>query len=154
MNRYIAVIVAVALGVLAPSAAAAQSPASYRAQLNRVCRSYTPKLRRDSEKMRQAANAKNAEAYGAALGHAIRLILTQDAYIERAPVPVAMRAQMKPILQLFRTADSYLRSAVRRGINHDVRGMLVEFNKVAKLTPALNRRLDRAGLRDCGSNQT
>jgi hypothetical protein len=104
--------------------------------------------------MRQAANAKNAEAYGAALGHAIRLILTQDAYIERAPVPVAMRAQMKPILQLFRTADSYLRSAVRRGINHDVRGMLVEFNKVAKLTPALNRRLDRAGLRDCGSNQT
>ena len=154
MNRYLAVVVAIALGVVAPSAAAAQSPTSYRAQLNRVCRSYTPKLKRDSQKMRQAANAKDAEAFGAALGHAIRLILTQDAYIEKAPVPVSMRAQMKPILQLFRTADGHLRSAVRLGIKHDVRGMLAEFNKVAKLTPSLNRRLDRAGLRDCGSNQT
>jgi hypothetical protein len=154
MNRYVAVIVAIALGIVAPSAAAAQSPTSYRAQLNRVCRSYTPKLKRDSEKMRKAANARDAEAYGAALGHAIRLVLAQDAYIENAPIPVAMRAEMKPILQLFRTADSHLRSAVRLGIKHDVRGMLAEFNKVAKLTPSLNRRLDRAGLRDCGSNQT
>jgi hypothetical protein len=154
MNRYLAVIVALALGAVAPSAAAAQSPSGYRAQLNRVCRSYTPKLKRDSAKMRKAANARDAEAFGAALGHAIRLILTQDAYIENAPVPTAMRAEMKPILQLFRTADGHLRRAVRLGISHDVRGMLAEFNQVAKLTPSLNRRLDRAGLRDCGSNQT
>jgi hypothetical protein len=154
MNRYAAVIVALALGVAAPAAAAAPSPTSYRAQLNRVCRGYTPKLKRDSEKMKEAASAGDANAFGAALVHAVRLILAQDAYIEKASVPVAMRAQMKPIVQLLKTADGHLRRAMSLGIQRDVRGMLAEFNKVGKLSAPLNRRLDRAGLRDCGSNQS
>ena len=51
MKIYAAVIVTVALGVVAPSAASAQTPAGYRAQLNGLCRSYTPKFRADRKAM-------------------------------------------------------------------------------------------------------
>ena len=67
MNRYLAVVVAIALGVVAPSAAAAQSPTSYRAQLNRICRSYTPKLKADQQTMQAALKAQHAKVFGAAL---------------------------------------------------------------------------------------
>jgi hypothetical protein len=46
MKLYLAVIATAALGVVAPSMAAAQSPAAYRAQLNRHCRTFTPKFKR------------------------------------------------------------------------------------------------------------
>ena len=155
MNRYATVLVVVAaLALGAQSAAAAPTPSSYRAQLNRLCRSYTPKLKQDAEKMRQALTAKQPRAFGLALAHSIRLTLAQDAAIEKAPVPSAMRAQMRPILRLFRTADGHLRRAAQFGSNGNVRGVLGELQQVAKLSPPLNRRLDRAGLRDCGSNQT
>jgi hypothetical protein len=154
MNRYVTALVIAALALGSQSAAAAPSPASYRAQLNRLCRSYTPKLKRDAEKMRQALTAKQPREFGLALAHSIRLTLAQDAAIEKAPVPVAMRAQMKPILRLFRTADGHLRRAAQFGSKGNVRGVLGELQQIAKLSPPLNRRLDRAGLRDCGSNQT
>ena len=90
----------------------------------------------------------------AALADLMRLTLEQDARIRRTPVPPALRAQMAPILRLFRIADTHVRRAATYGSNGNVRGVLAELQQVAKITPELNRRLDRAGLRDCGSNQT
>jgi hypothetical protein len=153
MKSSVVLLVIAALVLAAPVAAAAPSPSSYRAQLNRLCRSYTPKLKRDAQKMREALKANDANAFGVALAHMIRLTLAQDAAIVQTPVPAAMRAQMKPILGLFRAADVHLRRAAKFGSTGNVRGVLAELQRTSKLTPELNRRLDRAGLRDCGSNQ-
>ena len=154
MKLYVAVIVTVALGVVAPSAASAQTPAGYRAQLNGLCRGYTPKFRADQKVMQKATRAKDWKAFGYALGHYLALALAQDRQIESTPVPSAMRTQMTPILRLLRTADGHARLALRNAVMGDSRGMVAELDKISKLTQPLNARLDRAGLRDCGSNQS
>jgi hypothetical protein len=154
MKLFVAIILTAALGVVAPSAASAQTPAGYRAQLNRLCRGYTPKLRADEKAMQKAAKAKDGKAYGYALGHYLALALAEDRQIESTPVPAAMRRQMTPILRLFRTADGHIRTALRKAATGDTRGMLAKLAEIAKLAGPLNARLDRAGLRDCGSNQS
>jgi len=65
-----------------------------------------------------------------------------------------MRAQMTPILRLLRTADGHARLALRKGAMGDGPGMIAELDKISKLAQPLDGRLDRAGLRDCGSNQS
>ena len=154
MKLYAAVIVTLALGVVAPSAASAQTPAGYRAQLNGLCRGYTPKFRADRKAMQKATKAKDWKAFGYALGHYLALALAQDRQIESTPVPSAMRTQMTPILRLLRTADGHARLALRKGAMGDSRGMVAELDKISKLAQPLDGRLDRAGLRDCGSNQS
>jgi hypothetical protein len=154
MRRSLVLVIVVALSFGASTAAAAPTPSTYRAQLNRLCRSYTPKLRRDAQDMRRALKVNDAADFGLALAHMMRLTLAQDAAIARTPVPAAMRAQMTPILRLFRMADVHIRRAAKFGTAGNVRGVLKELQDTSKLTPELNRRLDRAGLRDCGSNQT
>jgi hypothetical protein len=154
MKLYVAVIVTVALGVVAPSAASAQTPVAYRAQLNHLCRGYTPKLRADQKAMQTAAKVKDWKAYGFALGHYLALALAQDRQIESTPVPSAMRKQMTPILRLLRKADGHARLALRKAAMGDSRGMVAELDKISTLAQPLNGRFDRAGLRDCGSNQS
>src|SRR5436190_718476 len=73
---------------------------------------------------------------------------------ERTAVPAAMRTEMTPILRVLRTADGYARLALRKAATGDSRGMIAELDRISKLTRSLNGRLDRAGLRDCGSNQS
>jgi len=153
MRGLIAVLVLAAV-VLGSQAAAAATPASYRAQLNRLCRSYTPKMKADQQTMQAALKANHAKVFGAALADLMRLTLEQDAKIARMPVPPALRTQMTPILRLFRKVDVHVRRAAAYGSKGNTRGVLSELQLTAKLTPELNRRLDRAGLRDCGSNQT
>ena len=113
MKLYAVVIITVALGVVAPSTASAQSPAGYRAQLNGLCRGYTPKFRADQKAMQKATKAKDWKAFGYALGHYLALALAQDRQIESTPVPSGMRTQMTPILRLLRTADGHARLAAR-----------------------------------------
>ena len=154
MKLYAAAILTVALGVVAPSAASAQTPAGYRAQLNGLCRSYTPKFRADRKAMQTATKAKDWKAFGYALGHYLALALAQDRRIESTPVPSAMRTQMTPILRLLRTADGHARLALHKAATGDGPGMIAELDKISKLAQPLDGRLDRAGLRDCGSNQS
>ena len=126
----------------------------YRTQLNRLCRGYTPKFRADQKAMQTAAKTNDWKAFGFALGHYLGLALAQDKQIERTSVPAAMRTQMTPILRVLRTADGYARLALRKAALGDNRGMIAELDRISKLTRSLNARLDRAGLRDCGSNQS
>ena len=135
-------------------AASVPTPAGYRAQLNRLCRSYTPKIKRLEAEMAGAQRANDPHTYGVYLGRAIALALEQDGRIERAPVPAAMRTQMAPILRQLKLADSHARLAIADALRGDGKGMLAELTKMAQIAPSLNRRLDRAGLRDCGSNQS
>ena len=81
------------------------------------------------------------------------LNLKQDAYIEKVPVPAAMQTQMGPTLRLLRTVDRHARLALLDANKKDLQGFMTEIKAIDRLVPLLNKRLDRAGLRDCGSNQ-
>ena len=153
MRFQLAVLVTAALGAVASSAALAQSPAGYRAQLNSHCRTFTPKFKQIERDLERAAKAKDLKAVAQALGRGLALNLAQDAYIERVPVPGAMRTQMAPILRLLRTLDRHARLALHNATKADGRGFMAEVNEVDRIVPTLNKRLDRAHLRDCGSNQ-
>ena len=153
MKLYLAVIATAALGVVAPSAAVAQSPAAYRAQLNRHCRTFTPKFKRIEANLKKAVSTKDPNLLAAALGLGLALNLKQDAYIEKVPVPAAMRTQMVPTLRLLRTVDRHARLALLDADKKDLQGFMTEIKEIDRLVPRLNKRLDRAGLRDCGSNQ-
>ena len=148
-------IAAVAGLVLAAAAAAATpGPAAYRSQLNALCRSYTPALKKANADLVKAEKAKNGPAAGVALGTLLRLDLAQDAKIESTPVPAALRAQMTPILSTLKTIDGHARAAIARAVAGDGAGMVAELDKISPLAKTLNKRLDAAGLRDCGSNQS
>jgi len=153
MKLYLAVIATAALGVVAPSAALAQSPSAYRAQLNRHCRTFTPKFKRIEANLKKAVSTKDPKLLAAALGLGLALNLKQDAYIEKVPVPAAMRTQMVPTLRLLMTVDRHARLALLDANKRDLQRFMTEIRKIDRLVPILNKRLDRAGLRDCGSNQ-
>jgi hypothetical protein len=68
MRFHLAVLGTASLGVVASSAAFAQSPASYRAQLNRHCRTFTPKFKRIERDIEKAAKDKDLKAVAQALG--------------------------------------------------------------------------------------
>ena len=136
MKLYAAVIVTLALGVIAPSASA-QTPAGYRAQLNGLCRGYTPKFRADRKALQKATKAKDWKAFGYALGHYLALALAQDRQIESTPVPAAMRTQMTPILRLLRTADGHARLALHEAAMGDSRGRLPSSTRPAS-SPSLS----------------
>jgi hypothetical protein len=153
MKLYLAVIATAALGVFAPSAALAQSPSAYRAQLNRHCRTFTPKFKRIEANLKKAVSTKDPKLLAAALGLGLALNLKQDAYIEKVPVPAAMRTQMGPTLRLLRTVDRHARLALLDANKKDLQRFMTEIKAIDRLVPLLNKRFDRAGLRDCGSNQ-
>jgi hypothetical protein len=153
MKIYAAIAV-LALAPAAPAAASAASPAAYRAQANRLCRSYTPKLHALEQQMRKAQQTKDWQAYGRALGRALALALQQDAVIEQAPVPPALRSQMAPIIRMLKAADAHIRRALQLSVRGDAKGFIAELRKIDKLAAPLNARFDAAGLRDCGSNQS
>jgi len=154
MRYSVALILAAAIGVATPSASSAQTPSAYRGKLNAVCRSYTPRFRADWKKMAKAAKAKDYQAYGYTLGHALLLMLKEDAAIERTPVPAPMRTQMAPILRLLMMADRHAVLALTKARGGDNKGFIAEVDALTKMTGPLNKLLDGAGLRDCGSNQS
>jgi len=153
MKLSLAVIACAALGVVAPSAAVAQSPSAYRAQLNRHCRTFTPKFKQVEANLRRAVSTKDPKLLASALGQGLALNLKQDAYIERVPVPAAMHAQMVPTLRLLRAVDKHARLALLDANTRNIQGFMAEVKAIERAVRVLNKRLDRAGLRDCGSSQ-
>lgn len=144
---------ALAAALLATAAASASTPAAYRAQLNGICRSYTPRFKLFESALTKAEANKDGYAYGVALGKLIVLGLRQDAQVEAVPVPPAFAVRMRPILTRFRRIDVHLRRAVLDASRGDGQGMVAEIKTVNTIGSPLNRMLDAAGLRDCGSNQ-
>jgi hypothetical protein len=156
MKIQLAVTVTVALGVMAaPADASAPAPASYRAYVNSVCRFYTPRFKLLDKQMTAAHKANDSEAVGRALGMELILQLAQDRRIEMTPIPVEIRTQIVPIVRLFKSVDRHIRLALTYAARGQYRLMLVEIRRIGQVDGGhFNKRLDRAGLRDCGSNQT
>jgi hypothetical protein len=149
-----AVVLVTTLALLAVGAASAATPAAYRAQVNGICRSYTPTGKKLEAAMKQAETKKDYRAYGVALGELLILNLSQDRRIEAVPVPRPLKAQMRPILARLKKIDAHTNLALLRARQGNSKGLAAELNAIAKLAKPLNAQLDKAGLRDCGSNQS
>jgi hypothetical protein len=142
-----------------PSRAVGRStptPAAYRAKLNAVCRTFTPRMRADWAKIAKAEKAKDWETYGYFYAHNLVLILAQDVLIEAVSAPAQMRREMLPILRMLAAGDCHIRLALRAAQKGDSKRFMAEANTLSKTVPEkkLNRLLDAAGLGDCGSNQS
>ena len=155
MGRAVRVVVLVSLvALLGATAASAATPAAYRAQVNSICRGYTPTGMKIETAMKQAIAKKDYRAYGVALGELLILNLSQDRKIEAVPVPLLLKRQMTPIIVRLKKIDAHTQLALLRARQSDTTGLTTELNAIATLAKPLNAQLDKAGLRDCGSNQS
>jgi hypothetical protein len=136
------------------SAAAVSSAQAYRERLNGVCRGYTPTLKRVEADALRARKAGNGNRVFFDLGLSVELALREDAAIEAVPVPAELQSRMRPILSRLRTIDNHARGFVARAGAGDPGGALTEMATIGRLARPLDAMLDRAGLRDCGSNQS
>jgi hypothetical protein len=155
MGRGVLIVSACALltCVSATAAGSATTPATYRAQVNGICRTYTPFIKREEAAATAAQAAKNMPALGVALGHIQRLALAQDQHIEAVAVPAALHRQLAPILSLLQQIDLHLRSGISKLLAGDGKGWAAELDAAGSLSRPLDAKFDAAGLRDCGSNQ-
>lgn len=147
--KRIALLASVA-ALLAGTGATAATPAQYLVKLNGICRGYTLKLKRLENTMKQTTDTKT---YDAALQRFFVVWLAEDAQLETIPVPSSMRARMMPILRLLKKIDVHLRAAAATARANAETESRDEWKTITKLVASINRQLDAAGLRDCGSNQ-
>ena len=148
-----AVVLVSLVALLGATAAFAGTPAAYRAHVNGICRSYTPTGKKIETAMKQAAAKKDYHAYGVALGELLILNLSQDRRIEAVVVPPALRVQMRPIIARLKKIDTHTQMALLDARQGNSTGLGAELNAIGTLAKPLNAELDKAGLRDCGSNQ-
>lgn len=141
-----------ALGLAAVASAA--TPASYRAQVNRICSGYTPTVKKLSSQLSAASKTGNGQAYGMALGKLLVIQLDEDRRVEAVSVPTALRAQMAPILQRLKTIDGHARKALDAALAGSSSTLVAELKTIQTLAKPLNGMLDAAGLRECGSKQS
>ena len=153
MARFAALAALFAL-LAASVAAAATTPTQYRSAVNAMCRSYTPKMKAQENAMTAAKKANDGQAYGVALGKLLVLQLGEDSKFESAAIPAALRPTITPIVATFKKVDVHLRAAIVAAANGDGKGMVAQLTAAATAGSSLNKKLDAAGLRDCGSNQT
>jgi hypothetical protein len=131
--------------LLAVAAAGAATPAVYRAQVNAICRGYSPTLKQLEAQYNAAEKKKDQTGQGLALAQMFGAILSEDTRVESVPVPAALTATIAPLLKTLRTMDSHIRASKTRGPS--------ELVAAAQLAGAVQKLYDNAGLRDCGSNQ-
>lgn len=133
--------------------AAGTNAAAYRAQVNAICRSYTPKFTQIEDDMARARRAGDANRSAFDLGLALELTLKQGLRIEKTPVPADARPRMAAPLRLLHAVDLRLQSTLAAIARGDGTAYLAEAAKLVKVAAPLNRTFDGVGLRDCGSNQ-
>ena len=141
--------------VLAGSAAAgaAQTPSAYRASLNSLCRANTVKIKALASAMKRAQQANDPTAYGVALGQVLVITLRQDGRIRATAVPAQLRTAMTTTNRLLANADAVIVKLIQDAAAGRAQQMLAGFTSLERMAPSINRHLDAAGLRDCGSNQ-
>ena len=148
-----AAVVAVALVGATVVTAAEMNAVSYKAQVNAICRSNTPRFRQLEADMAAAKRAGDSHRYGYDIGFALSLTLKQGLRVESTPVPVDARAQMASPLRLLHTVDLQLHRVLATVASGDAQAFQAELATLGKISRPLNHSFDAVGLRDCGSNQ-
>jgi len=150
----VSVVALLGVALLGATTASSATPAAYRAQVNRICRGYTPTGKKIEAAMKDALARKDYLAYGISLGQLLILNLTQDRKIEAVPVPLPLKSQMAPIISRLKKIDAHTQLALLHARQNDSTGLATELTTIGTLAKPLNAQLDKAGLRDCGSNQS
>ena len=127
--------------------------AAYRAQVNAICRSFTPTFTRIETDMAAAKRAGDAHRYAYDVGVMLALSLKESIRIEKAPVPPDARQRMAAPLSLVHASELQLRRTIAAAVNADAQAFATESKKLARVAAPLNKIFDGVGLRDCGSNQ-
>jgi hypothetical protein len=143
-----------ALSLLLPAAASASTPRQYRADINALCPAHTPRLRVLYRRLAEAQKAHDASGVTYRLGQIFREGFIQDRQIEARSVPPSLRLTMRPILTRLRTIDQHVLLAAAYSARRNGTALLREIKRIGTLSAPLDRMLDSAGLRDCGSTQT
>ena len=154
---FVAAGVCIATLSAAMSTAASARPenaALYRAHVNAICRSYTPRLKRVEAAASSARAAGDAHRYAYDIGVLVGISLAEGVRIEKTPVPSDAATRMARPLRLLHLVDAQLRRIVARALAGDLRGVLAQAAPLAKLQRPLNSSFDAVGLRDCGSDQS
>jgi hypothetical protein len=156
MNKRIGVL-GTTLAVVATSAASATAAPSnltqYRSQVNALCRSYTPRIKRAETAMLAAQKAGDAHRAAFQLGVLLGASLAEGSRIEATPVPADARTLMAKPLRLLRLVDSDGRTMLQAAVAGDQATFSSEATTLQRVAAPLNHAFDIAGLRDCGSNQ-
>jgi hypothetical protein len=156
MNRRVGIL-GPTFAVVATSAACATAAPSnltqYRSQVNALCRSYTPQMKRAETAMLAAQKAGDAHRAAFQLGVLLGASLAEGTHIEATPVPADARTIMAKPLRLLRLVDSEGRTMLQAAVAGDRATFSSEATTLQHVAAPLNHALDAAGLRDCGSNQ-
>jgi hypothetical protein len=144
--------VAVGLGTAGPGTAGGTSFAQYRQHVNRICRSYTPRLKRLDADVARAVRAGNANRAAADFRRLLQLTLAETVDIQKVSVPADARARMRRPLRLLHGFQVQLRRVIAAS-RTSAPALQLELQRLATMTPPLNRAFDSVGLQDCGSRQ-
>lgn len=144
--------VAVGLGTAGPGTAAGTSFEQYRQHVNRICRSYTPRLKRLDSDIARAVRAGNANRAAGDFRQLLRLTLAETLDIQEVSVPANGRARMRRPLRLLHGFQVQLRRVITSS-RTSAAALEVELQRLARVTPPVNRAFDAVGLQECGSRQ-
>jgi len=144
---------AVALVAATAALAGSSDAAAYRAQVNAICRSFTPTFTRLENDMAAARRAGDSRRYAYDVGALLALTLKETVRVQKAPVPPDARERMAAPLRLLHTVELQLRRTITAAVNADAQGFAAELKRLTRVAAPLNKSFDAAGLRDCGSNQ-
>jgi hypothetical protein len=144
------IIVLLAIGSalsLVPAAAPADvSLATYRTNMNAVCRVNTTLLEQEQKRLIRATKAKDTRALLYDAGRMFGVILMQDRQLEQTPFPTSLHARMAPILLGLHQVDKHINRAIDIGDRGDVKGMIAKGDKVVAAADRVSKPL-RASIR-------
>jgi hypothetical protein len=142
------------VALLVASAAAAATPSTYRANVNGICRGYTPALSKLAKQIDQIDSAKDYQAWTVAVGKFLTLELAEYNRVEAVSVPASLREKMKPILVRMQKIDSHARAALGDAKTGNAKAMISELLTIGELETPLIRALGAVGLKDCAAIQS
>ena len=128
------------------------TPAAYRAELNSWCRTtLAPRAKKVEGSLNRAIAAHSVPAVFAGLTSFIKVVIFYEGHFLATPVPAAMKARMGPVLEEMATAQPTFQNAAAAAHSHDLQALVIEARSVSALSVRYTKKLDAAGLSDCGS---
>src|ERR1700757_3564963 len=134
MMRALVLVSAAPLVVAAAATASASNFTAYRAQVNGICRSYTPKFKKLEADMAPAKRTGDVHRYAYVFGKILGMGLAQGVRVERTPVPTDGRTRMAPTLRLLHAVDVQLRRVLLAATSGDQYGFKAELTKLGKVS--------------------
>jgi hypothetical protein len=130
-------------GLLGATAAAASTPAQYRAAINATCRSYTPLLHKEERDLKNVAGVERLA----------QLAVSEDQKLLAHPVPAQLAHAMRPVLAQLRVFHAQALAALRETKRGHEAAAFGYLRRMQSEQPALDKLFNAVGLRACGSER-